>query len=102
MFMRTPATIFLAVLMQASLGFAVDETQHGEGPCKQVVEACEKAGFIKGQWKVGKGLWVDCVNPVMQGKSCSKPAIAVPSVDGGLVSACKAKHPKFGTGKTCN
>ncbi len=68
--------------------------------CKQVAEACRKAGFIKGDWKKGDGLWRDCVNPIVQGKTsvpgATKP---LPAVDGKLVADCKAKHPKFGGGK---
>ena len=70
------------------------------GPCKQIAAACQSAGFIKGDWKKGDGLWRDCVDPIMQGKSSApggtKP---LPQVDAGLISACKAKHPKYGGGK---
>ena len=68
--------------------------------CNQIAEACRQAGFIKGDWKKGDGLWRDCVNPIVQGKTsvpgATKP---LPSVDGKLVADCKAKHPKFGGGK---
>jgi hypothetical protein len=70
------------------------------GPCKEIANACRNAGFIKGDWKKGDGLWRDCVDPIMQGKSSApggtKP---LPAVDTNLVSACKAKHPKYGSGK---
>lgn len=70
------------------------------GPCKQIAEACKSAGFIKGDWKNGDGLWRDCVNPIVQGQTtvpgATKP---LPTVDAGVVAACKAKHPKFGSGK---
>ena len=70
------------------------------GPCKEIAAACRNAGFIKGDWKKGDGLWRDCVDPIMQGKTsvpgATKP---LPAVDAGLVSACKAKHPKYGGGK---
>lgn len=68
--------------------------------CKVIADACRKAGFIQGDWKKGDGLWRDCVNPIVQGKTsvpgATKP---LPSVDGKLVADCKAKHPKFGGGK---
>lgn len=82
--------------------FAADQgaSQHPPGPCKQIAQACEKAGFIKGDWKKGDGLWRDCVDPIMQGQTnvpgATKP---LPTVDASLVSACKAKHPKYGSGK---
>jgi hypothetical protein len=68
--------------------------------CQQIAKICQQAGFIKGDWKKGDGLWRDCVDPIMQGKTsvpgATKP---LPSVDPGLVADCKAKHPKFGGGK---
>jgi hypothetical protein len=76
------------------------EHDHVPGPCKQIAQACKDAGFIKGDWKKGDGLWRDCVDPIMQGQTNvpggTKP---LPKVDASLVSACKEKHPKFGTGK---
>jgi hypothetical protein len=74
--------------------------EHAPGPCKQIAQACQNAGFIKGDWKKGDGLWRDCVDPIMQGQTnvpgASKP---LPTVDASLVAACKAKNPKFGSGK---
>lgn len=73
---------------------------HAPGPCQQIEKACLDAGFIKGDWKKGDGLWRDCVDPIMQGKTTVPGATkALPSVDAGVVAACKAKHPKFGEGK---
>jgi hypothetical protein len=71
------------------------------GPCQKIADACRSAGFIKGDWKKGDGLWRDCVDPIMQGQTtvpgATKP---LPTVDASLISACKAKHPKYGSGKT--
>lgn len=74
---------------------------HGApGPCKEIEQACKKAGFIQGDWKKGDGLWRDCVDPIMQGQTnvpgATKP---LPSVDAKAVADCKAQHPKFGGGK---
>ncbi|MBC7661184.1 MAG: hypothetical protein H7249_15915 [Chitinophagaceae bacterium] len=70
------------------------------GPCKQIAEACKTAGFVKGDWKKGDGLWRDCVDPIVQGQTtvagATKP---LPTVDPVIVSACKEKNPKFGEGK---
>ena len=60
------------------------------GPCKQILASCEQAGFVKGEWKIGKGLYRDCLNPILDGKSVSGV-----SADPSIVSACqaaKAKH----------
>jgi hypothetical protein len=70
------------------------------GPCKEIANACRSAGFIKGDWKKGDGLWRDCVDPIIQGQASAPGATKpLPRVDASLVSACKAKHPKYGSGK---
>ena len=70
-----------------------------EGPCKEIKDACEKAGFVKNEAKEGYGLWADCIDPIMKGTvqpgNAKKP---LPAVGAGLVNACKAKHPNFGHG----
>ena len=88
----------LALLIVAANSFAAD-TPEKEGPCKEIKEACEKAGFVKGEAKEGYGLWVDCIDPIM--KATPQPSKAkkpLPSVGADLVNACKAKHPNFGQG----
>ena len=70
------------------------------GPCDQIKAACKSAGFVEGDYKQGYGLWVDCIDPIMQGKK--QPAKAdkpLPSVAPSLVASCKQKHPNFGEGK---
>jgi hypothetical protein len=61
------------------------------GPCKQIIQACEQAGFEKGMHnKDGKGAYKDCLNPILAGQ-----AVTGVTVDPSLVSAClaaKAKH----------
>jgi len=97
------AIVMLAtVSMCSSLALAQGKKAQ-EGPpneCKQIEAACKQAGFIQGDWKKGDGLWRDCVDPIVQGKSnvpgATKP---LPRVDPNLVAQCKAKHPKFGGGK---
>ena len=76
------------------------EESAAPAPCKKIAEVCEAAGFIKGDWKNGDGLWRDCVNPIIQGvKSAPGASKPLPIVDAKSISACKAKHPKFGGGK---
>ena len=89
------ALSFVAI---ASNGFA-EEKHENEGPCKEIKEACEKAGFVKGKAKEGYGLWVDCIDPIMKGTpQPSKAKKPLPAVKADLVNACKAKHPNFGQG----
>lgn len=88
----------LSLIVLAANSFA-QSTQEKNGPCKQIEQACEKAGFVKGEAKEGYGLWADCIDPIMKG--VSQPPAAkkpLPAVGGDLVSACKAKHPNFGQG----
>ena len=91
--------VLTCLALTAPAAFA-DQQGKPPGPCQQVAQACKTAGFIKGDWKKGDGLWRDCVDPIMQGVSTvpggTKP---LPSVDPSVVAACKAKHPKYGGGK---
>ncbi len=83
-----------------ALPLAAHSAEPAPGPCDQIKTACKSAGFVEGDYQQGYGLWVDCVDPIMQGKKqppkADKP---LPSVDPALVAACKQKHPNFGEGK---
>jgi hypothetical protein len=69
----------------------------GNAPCRQIREACTQAGFKPGAAKDGVGLIVDCVRPIMQGvPQPAKAAKPFPSIDAGLIAACKAANPDFG------
>ncbi len=84
-------------------GFAVSlaaPAGQAPGPCDQIKTACMSAGFVEGDYKQGYGLWVDCIDPIMQGKK--QPAKAdkpLPSISSAVIAACKQKHPNFGEGK---
>jgi len=66
-------------------------------PCKQVVSACEKAGFTQRGAKNGKDLFVDCVNLIMQGETQpAKATLVLPILESSVVADCKKQHPKFG------
>jgi hypothetical protein len=91
--------VLTAALMLVATTCFAEEKHEQEGPCKEIKEACEKAGFVKGEAKQGTGLWVDCIDPIMQG--VAQPASAkkpLPKVNPALVTACKEKHPNFGQG----
>lgn len=88
-----------AVLAQAPAA-ATPPAGKTAGPCEQIVAACTSAGFVKGDYKQGYGLWVDCVDPIMRGTP--QPAKAdkpLPAVSSNVVAACKQKRPNFGEGK---
>jgi hypothetical protein len=65
-------------------------------PCDQIVSACKSAGFVDGDSKAGKGLWSECINPLMRGTTDPNKKMGLPKVSPELVSACHAKDPSFG------
>ncbi|MBO9667172.1 MAG: hypothetical protein J7501_10205 [Bdellovibrio sp.] len=76
--------IIMALVVLGSINaFAEEGKNH---PCKEVKTACEAAGFKQGEHKNKKGLWKDCVEPVMNGKSVSGV-----NVSSNVISACKVK-----------
>jgi hypothetical protein len=69
-------------------------------PCDQVVSACKSAGFIDGDSKQGKGLWSECINPIMRGTAQAHASgVQLPQVSPQVVSACHASDPSFGEPK---
>ena len=70
-----------------------------QGPCQQIMAACQQAGFVQGGAKTGAGLAVDCVRPIVQGTAQRpKASKALPQVDPQIVAACKASNPSFRKG----
>lgn len=68
-----------------------------ESPCDQIKTACTKAGFVQGGATSGTGLWRDCVQPILQGRTRShKGTKPVPQVEPRVVAACNAENPNFG------
>jgi hypothetical protein len=58
----------------------------GQHPCHAIEAACQGAGFVKGGAVQGKGLWKDCIEPILDGK-----AVSGVNVGADEVQACKAK-----------
>lgn len=97
--LNLPATL-CTLLGGLALPLAALSADKAPGPCQQIVAACKNAGFVEGDYKLGYGLHVDCINPIMRGtKQPPKADKPLPSVSPGLVAACKQKHPNFGAGK---
>jgi hypothetical protein len=95
----SPAKLCTLVVAFA-LSLAAQSAEPAPVPCEQIVAACTNAGFVKGDAKLGYGLYVDCVDPIMRG--ATQPAKAdkpLPSVAPEIIAACKQKHPNFGEGK---
>lgn len=58
-------------------------------PCKSIVAACTAAGFEKGQYKEGKGLFKDCVQVIKNGGTVSGVTVSADDV-----AACKQRSKK--------
>lgn len=76
--------VMALVVLGSVSAFANEGKNH---PCKEVKAACEAAGFKKGDHKNNKGLWKDCIDPVMEGKS-----VAGVTIGSDVIAACKEKH----------
>ena len=66
------------------------EAAKAPGPCKQIAQACMQAGFVKGGHKDGKGLKMDCMKPIMDGKAVTGVTVAADTV-----ASCKEKRAKW-------
>jgi N-acetylglucosamine-6-sulfatase len=82
------------VLLGAGLASAQAPRQ---GPCGQIMAACEQAGFERGAARTGNGIQVDCVRFILQGgappRRAAKP---LPQIGAELIAACRASNPNFG------
>lgn len=58
----------------------------GYHPCKAIAQACKAAGFQKDQANTGKGIFKDCLKPILSGEQ-----VAGVTVKPEEVQACKAK-----------
>lgn len=76
--------LFTAFVGAAAL--AKDPQPAKEGPCKKLIDACKTAGFSKSDKKDKKGLFKNCIRPVMRGENVAD--VKVNSAD---VDACRAK-----------
>jgi hypothetical protein len=83
-------------LAQSAQAPAVQVPWH---PCAQIRAACTQAGFVPNGDKIGAGITVDCIQPIMVGtpqrKQATKP---LPSLNPQIVVACKERNPSFGVG----
>lgn len=82
----------IAVCALMLMGVAAFAEDGGRGPlpkpCQSVAAACEAAGYHHGGHAEHKGLWKDCVAPILDGKSI--PGVT-PNADD--VKACAAHPP---------
>jgi hypothetical protein len=86
---RMKLTIAAVTLLWGTLTFADGGKEALPKPCQTIATACEAAGFHSGGHKEGKGLWKDCVAPILDGRTI--PGVTVSSDD---VKSCQAKRPR--------
>ena len=68
-------------------------------PCAKITAACTRAGFAHYGAKMGFGMAVDCIRPIMFGTPQRKQATkALPQIDPQVVAACRKRDPNFGKG----
>jgi lipoprotein-anchoring transpeptidase ErfK/SrfK len=94
-----PAQKSFAFTCLLAIGFGVPNlaAAQGQGACAQIKALCQNAGFIQGAARLGVGLQVDCIIPIVQGiPQRPKARVPLPQVDRGLVSQCVNDHPRFG------
>ena len=83
----------LAVISQPIAAQPADAASSDKHPCETLKKSCESAGFIKGGHKTKKGLYKDCMQPLMAGQAVE--GVTAPA---DAVAACKAKkadHAKY-------
>jgi lipoprotein-anchoring transpeptidase ErfK/SrfK len=87
-------TLYIFVILSAA---PVAVAAQGQGSCQQIRAACQSAGFLQGAAKLGIGLQVDCIMPIMRGTDQRPRArLPLPQVNPQLVADCATSHPRFG------
>ncbi len=92
----TAAFSLLTVVLTVPLYAAPPESKKTANACQEVEEACKHAGFVDKGANQGKGLWSDCIKPIMEGRPQYKNARPLPKVSSEVVSSCKTQDPSFG------
>jgi hypothetical protein len=71
--------------------------RHSRGRASRSWPPVDRRGSCRAAQKIGVGLGVDCVRPIVQGTAQRRKASkALPQVDQQIVAACKARNPNFG------
>ena len=77
--------LMLVAIFSAHQVFADDVANSASGgqPCKAIAKACLDAGFVKEE-SDSKGIWKDCMKPVILGKT-----VANVKIDSSVAKACR-------------
>jgi hypothetical protein len=88
---------FGTLCMFIVLAAPVAAAAQGQGSCQQIRAVCQSAGFAQGAAKLGIGLQVDCIIPIMSGTGQRPRArLPLPQVNPQLIAECATSHPRFG------
>ncbi len=80
----------MSVLLIALLALNLSAAEKKVDGCKKIEAVCKTAGYVKGSHKKdGKGLYEDCLKPVVAGKVVE--GVVVEAAD---IELCKARHEK--------
>ena len=79
------AALILTVV--CATGFAADSTEHHEGPCSKMMDACKAAGYTKAK---NKSLSKDCMQPLLNDEK-----VANVKIEDSVVKACKQKKAEL-------
>jgi len=77
--------MFMTVLLSQQV-FAADSS--ADKSCSTIADACLAAGFVKAE-SAGKGIWTDCMKPVILGKT-----VTGVKVDPSDVKSCRVNKIK--------
>ena len=66
--------------------FAEENTEHHDGPCIKIMDACKAAGYNKSSAIEKKSLSKNCIQPLLNGQSVEGVIVIKSDLD-----ACKAK-----------
>ena len=87
----------LSVLTGAAMVSADEGAAPRKHPCHAIKAACKAAGFERGDHKEGKGLFSDCMRPILEGKAVAGVTVKAEDVQG--CKTFEANHKGHREGK---
>lgn len=76
-----------------AIAYAQTPAPKAVGPCDQIINACQAAGFVTGDVKEGYGLYDNCFFPIVnQMKPPANTSKPLPSVSAQVAAACKVRR----------
>lgn len=78
------------ILLLIPPAFSAESTEHHEGPCSKLMEACKAAGYNKSNLKDSKSLSKDCMQPLLNDEK-----VAGVKLEDSVIKACKAKKAEL-------